>query len=74
MWPLVKSFTKRDGPKAPSAIYGPLGPIFCSVDKVNIIADCLEKEFMLHDLCMTISDRWRLNSKLCRLPLMKTPA
>jgi hypothetical protein len=51
VWPVVKSFTKRGCPKAPSSIYRPLGPIFCPVGKANIIADCLEKEFTLHDLC-----------------------
>jgi hypothetical protein len=28
IWPLAKSLTKRGGPKAPTAIHGPSGPIF----------------------------------------------
>jgi hypothetical protein len=73
VWPILKCFTKRRGPKTPSAIYGPLGLIFCPVGKPNIIADCIEKEFMLHNLCMTINDRWKLKSKLCWVSLLKTP-
>jgi hypothetical protein len=51
IWPTAKSLTKRNGPKAPSAIYGPLGPILYPIDKANIIADCLETQFRAHDLC-----------------------
>jgi hypothetical protein len=43
VWPIAKSLTKRGGPKAPSAIHGPLGSIFYPIDKANIIADCLKK-------------------------------
>jgi hypothetical protein len=42
---------KRSGPKAPTAINGPLGPIFYPLDKANIVAACLEKQFRAHDLC-----------------------
>jgi hypothetical protein len=28
IWPIAKSLTKRDGPKAPYVIHGPLCPIF----------------------------------------------
>jgi hypothetical protein len=51
IWPIAKSLTKRGGQKAPSAIYGPIGPIFYPVDKANIIAVCLENQFTAHDLC-----------------------
>jgi hypothetical protein len=51
VWPIAKSFIKKDGPKAPSAVHGPLGPIFYPLHKVNIIADCLEIQFIAHDLC-----------------------
>jgi hypothetical protein len=50
MWLIAKSLTKRSGPKAPSAFYGPLGPIFYPIDKANIIADSLENQFIAHDL------------------------
>jgi hypothetical protein len=50
IWPIAKPLTKRGGPKAPSAIHGPLGPIFCPIDKANIIADCLEYQFRAHDM------------------------
>jgi hypothetical protein len=36
---------KRDGPRAPTAIHGPLGL------KAKTIADCLENLFTPHDLC-----------------------
>jgi hypothetical protein len=42
---------KRDGPKAPTAIHGPLG-ITCQLnEKANVIADFLENQFTSHDLC-----------------------
>jgi hypothetical protein len=41
---------KRAGLKAPSAIHGPLSLVFYSIDKPNIIADCLENQFSEHDL------------------------
>jgi hypothetical protein len=37
--PTGKSRTKKCGSKAPSAIYGPLDPIFYPMDKANIIPD-----------------------------------
>jgi hypothetical protein len=43
IWPVAKYFSKRGGPKAPSAILAPLGPIFYIIDKANIIADSLKK-------------------------------
>jgi hypothetical protein len=51
LWPIAKALSKRVGPKEPSAIHGPLGPIFCPIDKANIIVDCLENQFRAHDLC-----------------------
>jgi hypothetical protein len=47
MWPIGKSLIKIGGPKAPTAIHGPLGPIFYTIHKVNIIV-C---QFRVHDLC-----------------------
>jgi hypothetical protein len=40
---------KKVGQKAPSIIRGPLDPIFYPIDKANIIADCSENQFTLHD-------------------------
>jgi hypothetical protein len=37
--------------KAPSAIHGPLDPIFYPTDKVNINADHLENQSKSHNLC-----------------------
>jgi hypothetical protein len=39
IWPIAKSLTNRDGPRAPIVIYGPLGPKFQLTDKANAIAD-----------------------------------
>jgi hypothetical protein len=50
VWPTVKSFVKRDGPKAPSAIHGHLGTKCQPTEKANTIADCLENNFTPHDL------------------------
>jgi hypothetical protein len=42
---------KRDEPKAPTAIYGPLGITFHANEKAKVIVDCLENHFTSHDLC-----------------------
>jgi hypothetical protein len=47
---LQNSLTEMGGPDAPSTIHGPLGPIFCPIDEVNIIADWSENKFRAHDL------------------------
>jgi hypothetical protein len=47
----AKSLMKRDGPKEPIAIRGPLGFTFHPLEKTNAIADCLEKQFTSHVLC-----------------------
>jgi hypothetical protein len=46
---LAKSLTGKGGPKAPSAIHGPLRLLFYPIDKVNIIADCLENHLSVCD-------------------------
>jgi hypothetical protein len=50
VWPIAKSLRKRDGPKVSSAIHGLLSLTFCSIDRANIIADCLENQFRAHDM------------------------
>jgi hypothetical protein len=50
IWPIVKSLMRRDGAKKPTAIHGPLGLTFHSLEKANAITDCLENQFTLHDL------------------------
>lgn len=51
LWHFVKSLMKRDGPKAPSAIHGPLG-ITCHLnEKANMIVNYLENQFTSHNLC-----------------------
>jgi hypothetical protein len=42
---------EKDEPKAPAAVYGPLGIIFHPKEKANVIADCVENRFTSHDLC-----------------------
>jgi DNA polymerase III delta subunit len=51
IWPIAKSLLRRDGPRAPTAIHGLLGQKFLPLEKTNAIADCLENQFTLHDLC-----------------------
>jgi hypothetical protein len=51
VWPISKSLMKRDGPKAPTAVHGPLGITYQPNEKANVIADCLEFQFTSHDLC-----------------------
>jgi hypothetical protein len=57
MWPIAKSLTKRGGPKAPTAIHGPLGPAFYPNEKANVTANCLENLFTPHKLCDTDHER-----------------
>jgi hypothetical protein len=42
---------KRNGTKAPTAVHGPLGITYHLNEKVNMIVDCLENQFISHDLC-----------------------
>jgi hypothetical protein len=51
IWPIAKSLTNRDGPRAPSAIHDHLGIKYQPEDKANAIADCLENQFTPHRLC-----------------------
>jgi hypothetical protein len=51
IWPTAKSLMKRGGPKAPSAIHGPLGPLLYQINKHNATADCLENQFTAYNLC-----------------------
>jgi hypothetical protein len=39
LWPFAKLFRKRDEPKAPTAVYGPLGITYHPNEKANTIAD-----------------------------------
>jgi hypothetical protein len=50
IWPIAKSLTNSDGPRAPTAIHGLLGLKYHPVDKANAIEDCLENQFTSHDL------------------------
>jgi hypothetical protein len=42
---------KRDGPKAPTAVHGPLGITYHPNEEASLIADCLENQFTSHGLC-----------------------
>jgi hypothetical protein len=57
IWPIAGSLTKMGGPNTPSAILGPLGPTIYPINKSNIIADCLENQLRVHDLCDFDSSR-----------------
>jgi hypothetical protein len=50
LWSIAKSLMKRDGTKAPTAVEGSVGITYHPNEKVNQIADCLEKQFTSHDL------------------------
>jgi hypothetical protein len=51
IWPIVKSLIKRDGPKAPTAVHGPLGLNYQPLEKATRALDHLEHQFAPHDLC-----------------------
>jgi hypothetical protein len=42
---------KKDGPKAPTAVHGPLGITCHPNEKPNVTADCLKTKFTSNDLC-----------------------
>jgi hypothetical protein len=48
--PIAKYLLKRDEPRAPTAIHGPLGLKFLPLEKSNAIANCLENQFTPHVL------------------------
>jgi hypothetical protein len=50
IWPIAKSLLKRDGPRAPTSIYGPSGLKVHQSEKANAVADCLENQFTHNDL------------------------
>jgi hypothetical protein len=50
IWPLAKCPMRRDRTKAPTAVHGPSGIKFLPLEKVNVIADCLENQFIPHDV------------------------
>jgi hypothetical protein len=41
---------EKDGPKATTAVHGPLGITYHPNEKANMIADCSETQFTSHDL------------------------
>jgi hypothetical protein len=51
LWSIAKSLMKKDGPKAPTAIHGPLGITDHPNEKAKAIADYLENQFTSHDPC-----------------------
>jgi hypothetical protein len=51
IWPIAKSLSNRDGPRAPTAIHGLSGLKYYPEDKANAIADCVENQFIPHDQC-----------------------
>jgi hypothetical protein len=74
IWPVAKSLTNRDGPRAPTAIHGPLGLKYYPVDKANAIADCLENSsHRMTCVTKTMNGGRRLESKLCPKLHIVTP-
>jgi hypothetical protein len=49
--PVVRLFMERDGPKAPTAVHGPLGITYYLNKKANMSADCLQNQFISNNLC-----------------------
>jgi hypothetical protein len=62
-WPIAKLLTNRDGPRAPTAIHGPLGIKFHPLEKANTIADCMEKQCAPHDLCEE-NHKWQVEARV----------
>jgi hypothetical protein len=58
IWPITKSLLKSDGPRAPTAIHGPLGLNFLPLGKANAVSDCLEYQFTPHELCDENHEWW----------------
>jgi hypothetical protein len=50
-----------DGPRTPTAIHSPPDLKFHPSEKANAIADCLEIQFMPHDLCDD-NHEWRVEA------------
>jgi hypothetical protein len=42
---------KRDEPKAPTAVHGPLSTTYHTNEKAKAITGCLGNQFTSHDLC-----------------------
>jgi hypothetical protein len=63
IWPIAKSLLKRDRPRAPNAIHGASGLKFHPSEKANAIANCLETQFVPHDLCDENHER-RVDAKV----------
>jgi hypothetical protein len=55
IWPIAKSLMNRNGSRA---LHGTLGLEFHSIEKANVIADCLEKQFTPDDVCDENHERW----------------
>jgi hypothetical protein len=51
LWLTAELLTKKDGPKSPTTVHGPLGTTYHLNEKVNTTVDCLENQFTSHDLC-----------------------
>jgi hypothetical protein len=41
---------KREEPKAPTSLHGPLGMTYHPIEKANMIADYLENQYTFQDL------------------------
>jgi hypothetical protein len=66
IWPPVKPLIKRDGPKTPTAIHGPLGLKYQPPDKATTMR--IVWKINLHHMTRvmkTINGRWRLELKRC---------
>jgi hypothetical protein len=50
LWPIVKSLMKRDGPKAPATVHGPLGVTYHLNKEADTIANCLGNQFTSHNV------------------------
>jgi hypothetical protein len=65
IWPIAKPSQKGVDQRhhLQFAILGSLDPIFYTINKANIITDCLENQFRAHDFC-NCDHRWHVEAQV----------
>jgi hypothetical protein len=57
-WPVTEWLMKRDGPKAPTTVHGPLGITYHPNEKANVITVCFENQFTFREVCDGNHEGW----------------